>query len=62
MAIVEPGVTFSELQPELAKEGMRLPMPLLPRTSKSVLGSVLGKGAYNESQVCLVTDRATAMP
>jgi FAD/FMN-containing dehydrogenase len=41
VAIVEPGVTFSELQPELAKEGMRLPMPLLPRTSKSVLGSVL---------------------
>jgi len=41
VAIVEPGVTFSKLQPELAKEGMRLPMPLLPRTSKSVLGSVL---------------------
>ncbi len=41
VAIVEPGVTFSQLQPELAKEGMRLPMPLLPRTSKSVLGSVL---------------------
>ena len=41
VAIVEPGVTFSKLQPELAKEGMRLSMPLLPRTSKSVLGSVL---------------------
>jgi FAD/FMN-containing dehydrogenase len=41
VAIVEPGATFSKLQPELAKEGMRLPMPLLPRTSKSVLGSVL---------------------
>jgi FAD/FMN-containing dehydrogenase len=41
VTIVEPGVTFSTLQPELAKEGLRLPMPLLPRTSKSVLGSVL---------------------
>lgn len=39
--MVEPGVTFNKLQPELAKEGLRLPMPLLPRTSKSVLGSVL---------------------
>lgn len=41
VAIVEPGVTFSKLQPELAKEGMRLSMPLQPRASKSVLGSVL---------------------
>lgn len=41
VALVEPGVTFSELQPELAKEGMRLPMPLCPRGSKSVVGSVL---------------------
>jgi FAD/FMN-containing dehydrogenase len=41
VTIVEPGVTFSQLQPELAKEGMRLSMPLLPRASKSVLGSVL---------------------
>ncbi len=41
VTIVEPGVTFSELQPALAKEGMRLSMPLLPRASKSVLGSVL---------------------
>lgn len=41
VAIIEPGVTFSKLQPELAKEGMKLSMPLLPRTTKSVLGSVL---------------------
>jgi FAD/FMN-containing dehydrogenase len=41
VAMVEPGVTFSQLQPELAKEGMRLSMPLLPRPTKSVLGSVL---------------------
>ncbi len=29
VTIVEPGVTFSKLQPELAKEGLRLPMPRL---------------------------------
>ncbi len=41
VTIVEPGVTFSQLQPELAKEGLRLSMPIMPRASKSVLGSVL---------------------
>lgn len=41
VAIIEPGVTFSKLQPELAKAGLRLSMPLLPRTTKSVLGSIL---------------------
>ena len=41
VSIVEPGVTYSELQPALAKEGLRLSMPLMPRASKSVLGSVL---------------------
>lgn len=41
VVIVEPGVTYSQLQPELAKEGMRLSMPLMPRASKSVLGSLL---------------------
>ena len=41
VAMVEPGVSYSQLQPELAKEGLRLSMPLMPRASKSVLGSVL---------------------
>ncbi len=41
IAMVEPGVTFSELIPELAKKGLRLNMPLLPRTTKSVVGSLL---------------------
>lgn len=41
MAIVEPGVTYDELEPELAKEGLRLSMPLAPRNSKSVLASLL---------------------
>jgi FAD/FMN-containing dehydrogenase len=41
MALIEPGVTFSELQPELTKEGLRLSTPLLPRANKSVIGSLL---------------------
>jgi len=41
VAMIEPGVTFAELQPELEKEGLRLPMPLCPRRSKSVLASYL---------------------
>jgi len=41
IAMVEPGVTFSELIPELTGEGLRLNMPLLPRTTKSVVGSLL---------------------
>jgi len=39
--IFEPGVTWGQLQLELAKEGMYLPMPLLPRKTKSVLASLL---------------------
>ena len=31
MAVIEPGVTYSELTPALAKEGLRIPRPLLPR-------------------------------
>lgn len=41
VAMVEPGVAFAELQSELKKEGLRLPMPLCPRSSKSVIGSCL---------------------
>jgi FAD/FMN-containing dehydrogenase len=41
IALIEPGVTFKELIPELEKEGLKLNLPLLPRTSKSVVGSVL---------------------
>jgi FAD/FMN-containing dehydrogenase len=41
VAMVEPGVTFSELIPAVEKEGLRLNMPLIPRASKSVLGSML---------------------
>jgi FAD/FMN-containing dehydrogenase len=41
VAMVEPGVTFGELIPAVEKEGIRLNMPLLPRKSKTVVGSML---------------------
>jgi FAD/FMN-containing dehydrogenase len=41
IAMVEPGVTFAELQPELEKAGLCAYMPLGPRSSKSVIGSML---------------------
>jgi FAD/FMN-containing dehydrogenase len=41
VAMVEPGVTFGELIPAAAKAGIRLNLPLLPRQSKSVVGSML---------------------
>lgn len=41
VAMCEPGVTFAELIPEVEKAGLRLNMPLLPRRSKSVVGSIL---------------------
>ena len=40
-AMVEPGVTYGELIPELKKQGLRLCAPLLPRASKSVVTSRL---------------------
>jgi len=41
VAMVEPGVTFGELIPAAEKEGIRLNMPLLPRKTKTVVGSLL---------------------
>jgi FAD/FMN-containing dehydrogenase len=41
LALIEPGVTYSQLQPELQKEGLRMAMPLLPRPNKSVIASLL---------------------
>jgi FAD/FMN-containing dehydrogenase len=41
VAMVEPGVTFAKLIPAVEKEGLRLNMPLLPRKSKTVIGSML---------------------
>lgn len=41
VAMIEPGVTFAELIPELKKNGLRANIPFLPRQSKSVIGSML---------------------
>ena len=41
IALIEPGVTYGQLQSELAKEGLRLSTPLLPRRNKSVVASLL---------------------
>lgn len=41
VAMVEPGVTFGELIPAAEKEGIRLNMPLMPRATKTVVGSML---------------------
>lgn len=44
-ARVEPGVTFGELIPKLAAQGMRLNLPFLVRANKSVVASALEKEA-----------------
>ena len=41
LALIEPGVTYGQLQPELQKEGLRIVTPLLPRGTKSVIASLL---------------------
>ncbi len=41
MALVEPGVTYTQLQPELAKVGLRLSSPIMPRANKSVIAALL---------------------
>lgn len=42
MTLIEAGVTYGQLQPELAKEGLTLATsPLLPRANKSVIAGLL---------------------
>jgi FAD/FMN-containing dehydrogenase len=41
IAMVEPGVTFRDLIPAAREAGLRLNLPLLPRGTKSVVGSLL---------------------
>ena len=41
LALIEPGVTYTELQPALQEEGLRIVSPLLPRKNKSVITSLL---------------------
>ena len=56
MVVIEPGVTYAQLQPELAKEGMRVTPPLYPRANKSVVASLL------ERQPTLVTRYNYSIP
>jgi FAD/FMN-containing dehydrogenase len=41
VAVIEPGVTYADLIPALAKEGLKLSHPLQPRANKSVVTSLL---------------------
>ncbi len=41
MVVIEPGVTYGQLEAALAKQGLRVTMPLLPRANKSVIASLL---------------------
>jgi FAD/FMN-containing dehydrogenase len=41
IAMIEPGVTFGQLQAELAEQGLCVYVPLMPRSTKSVIGSML---------------------
>jgi len=41
ICVIEPGVTWAELQPALAEYGMRVTPPLAPRASKSVVAGLL---------------------
>jgi FAD/FMN-containing dehydrogenase len=41
VAMLEPGVTFAELIAAVSQKGLRLNLPLLPRSFKSVVGSML---------------------
>ena len=41
MAVIEPGVTYPQLQAALAGQGMRVTPPLYPRANKSVVASLL---------------------
>jgi hypothetical protein len=40
-AIIEAGVTYPQLQSQLAKQGMRLSMPLAPRANKSIVTTLI---------------------
>lgn len=43
VAMIEPGVTYSQLLDELKKQGLRLLMPLLPKSTKSVVANCLDR-------------------
>lgn len=46
VAVVEPGVTFAELEPALEREGLRAMLPLLPRPNKSVVAAYMEREPF----------------
>ncbi|MCP4625915.1 MAG: FAD-binding oxidoreductase [bacterium] len=46
VAVIEPGVTFEELQAELDRQGLRTMFPLSPRSSKSVVGAYMEREPF----------------
>ena len=46
VALVEPGVTFRELQAELDKQGLRAMFPLAPKSNKSVIGAYMEREPF----------------
>ncbi|MBI9074208.1 MAG: FAD-binding oxidoreductase [Desulfatibacillum sp.] len=46
VALVEPGVTFGELQTELNKHGLRAMFPLAPKSNKSVIGAYMEREPF----------------
>ena len=61
VAMVEPGVTFAELIPMCTKEGLRMNMPLLPRQSKSVIGSILERAPTRATLAALTFPASLAI-
>ncbi|MCP4681721.1 MAG: FAD-binding oxidoreductase [Desulfobacterales bacterium] len=43
VCIIQPGVTFNQLQEKACRERMRVLLPLLPRPEKSIIGSYLDR-------------------
>jgi len=52
-AMVEPGVTYGQLQKELKPHGFRAVIPLLPHPEKSVITSILEKAPHLTSKMHL---------
>lgn len=43
VAMIEPGVTYGELSQALDREGLSVPMPLAPRSGKSVVAALMDR-------------------
>ena len=43
VCIIQPGVTYGKLKKTLQKSGLTIPMPIAPRSSKSILAAVMDR-------------------